>query len=735
MTTTNRNWLADGSAAALLGALVTVPCAAADAPTGQLEEIVVTAQKRDERLIDVPLSVTALASDGLQDRGALRFEDYIAYVPGLSATALAPGYSQVTVRGVTTGINQLSATTGFYIDETPTNSSTSTALGNRITPDPDLLDIARIEVLRGPQGTLYGANALGGVVRYVLREPDLTSFHGEAQVGALAVDHGAVGPVVRGALNAPILAGTLAVRLSGFYTADPGYIDNVASGRKDVNKSTNAGGRLAVKWAPNERFSANFTSLYQKRKNNAFGTETVNNATRQPTDGDYRQNIYTDEFTDTKYSLNSLKLDWDVGFGNLVSVTSYGHQETSLSADISGLFGPLLGVPGVALPTGVDVKKFTQELRLASRPGGRVDYIVGAFYTHEDADTQNGATAYVARGVPAPAPINPLLDTPLLGSYRETALFANATLNPTDRFNVQVGGRWSHNEQNFTEALGGLLFGPLSGQTFTGRSSESATTFTVAPQYKITPDAVLYARVAKGFRPGGTNLVPPGGQGLVKPTYDSDSLLNYELGAKAATLGGRLNLALAAFYIDWKDIQTTASAGGFNYLLNAGKARSEGLEGEARWSSNGLTLGANLSYTDATTRDAIPAVGAQAGDPLPYVPRWAGALTADQDFALRDGVVASVGGSVRHTGSQHPYYSLATGTNPAGLTLDSYTLVDLRAGLRWQRYDVRLFVENLLDKHALLNLQTETANPLTGEGARATVARPRTIGLTLGMQF
>ncbi len=735
MTTMNRNWIADGSVAALLGALVATPCAAADAPAGQLDDIVVTAQKRSERLIDVPLSVTALASDGLQDRGALRFEDYISYVPGLSATALAPGYSQVTVRGVTTGINQLSATTGFYVDETPTNSSTSTALGNRLTPDPDLLDVARIEVLRGPQGTLYGANALGGVVRYVLREPDLKDFQGEAQVGALAVDHGSVGSVLRGAVNAPISAGTLAVRLSGFYTTDPGFIDNVASGRKDVNKSSNSGGRLAVKWAPNDRFSANFTSLYQKRENGAFGTETVNNVTQQPTDGEYRQNVYTDEFVDTKYALNTLKLNLDVGIGNIVSVTSYAHQETNLSADISGLYGFLLGVPGVALPTSVDVKKFTQELRLASRTGGRVDYIVGAFYTHEDADTLNGATAYVARGVPAPAPINPLLDTPLISSYREAALFANATINATDRFDVQVGGRWSHNEQDFTEALGGVLFGPLSGQTFTGSSSENATTFAVSPQYKVTPDTVLYARIAQGFRPGGTNLVPPGGQGVVKPTYDSDSLLNYELGVKAAALDGRLNLALAAFYIDWKDIQTTANAGGFNYLLNAGKARSEGFEGELRWSSDGLTLGANVSYTDATTRDAIPAVGAKAGDPLPYVPQWAGALTADQDFALRGGVVASFGGSLRHTGSQHPYYSQATATNPGGLTLDSYTLLDLRAGLRWQHYDLRLYVENLLDEHAYLNLHTEAANPLTGDGARATVARPRTIGLTLGMRF
>ena len=736
MSTFNKAWLIEGSALSVLGALAASPCVAADTPpTGQLEEIVVTAQKRDERLIDVPISITALSSDGLVDRGALRFEDYMAYVPGLSATALAPGYSQVTVRGVTTGINQLSATTGFYIDETPTNSSTSTALGNRLTPDPDLLDVERIEVLRGPQGTLYGANALGGVVRYVLREPDLNDYHAQAQAGVLAVDHGDYGYVLRGAVDAPISAGTLGVRLSGFYTTDPGYIDSVSSGKDDVNESTNHGGRLAALWAPNDRFSALFTTLYQKRENDAFGTETVNNVTQKPTDGEYRQNIFTDEYVNTEYSLTSLKLDFDVGFGNIVSVTSYGRQETELAADISDAFGPLLGVPGVQLPTTVDVKKFTQELRLASRPGGRLDYIVGAFYTDEDADTGNGGLAYVAPGVPAPAPINPLLDVPLLGSYKETALFANATFNATDRFSVQVGGRWSRNEQEFSEELGGLLFGPLAGQKFTGDSSETATTFAISPQFKITPDTVVYARIAEGFRPGGTNLVPPGGAGIVKPTYDSDSLLNYELGLKAITLDNHLNLSLSTFYVDWKDIQTTASAGGFNYLLNAGEARSQGFEGEVQWTNDGLRLGANVAYTDATTQDAIPAVGAKAGDPLPYVPKWAGALTADQEFTLGDDLVATVGGSVRYTGSQHPYYSQATGTNPAGLELDSYTLVDLRTSLRRGRYDVSLFVENLFDEHAYLNLQTETASPLTGDGARATIARPRTIGLMFGAHF
>src|SRR6185437_12048234 len=187
-----------------------------------LEEIVVTAQKRTERLLDVPAAVTALKTDDLLSKGALRFEDYQAYVPGLSTTPGAPGFNQITLRGVTTGTNQLSATVATYLDETPTLSSNSIAFGSKLTPDPDLLDVARIEVLRGPQGTLYGANALGGVIRYILVEPELDEFHSRVQTGISSVAHGELGYVARGAVGVPLIAGVLGMRASGFYTRDGG---------------------------------------------------------------------------------------------------------------------------------------------------------------------------------------------------------------------------------------------------------------------------------------------------------------------------------------------------------------------------------------------------------------------------------------------------------------------------------------------------------------------------------
>jgi iron complex outermembrane recepter protein len=704
------------------------------APT-TIQEIIVTAQKREERLVDVPSSVTALKGDALIERGALRFEDYQAYVPGLSTISLAPGYNQIQIRGVSTGINQLSSTVGTYFDDAPTNSSTANGLGNRLTPDPDLLDVARIEVLRGPQGTLYGANALGGVVRYVLEQPSLTQTSGRLQAGVSSVAHGDVGYLTRGAYGAPIIEDKLGVRLSAFYSDDPGYIDNVTSGRDNVNKSTNYGGRLALLWQAAPNVSASWSSLYQRRKNHGLAAETNVTPSMDPTDGEYNQAVATDEFTKTSYQLHSLTLNVDLGFADLISATSFGRQKTDLASDVTPLYGTLLGLPGASLPFSNDVDKFTQEVRLVSPNHGVFEYIVGAYYTKEDVSNRTGATAFLAPGVPAPAPLNPLLAATIDSRYEEIAGFASGTINFSDRFNIQIGGRYSHNEQKFREVLDGALVGPLAGMAFSGKSDENAETFAISPQYRVAPGVNVYGRVASGFRPGGTNLVPPGGAGIVKSTYDSDTLVNYEAGVKADLLDRRLNLALAAFRINWKDIQTTANAGGFNYLVNGGRARSEGVESEAHWSDGGLTLGGNLSYIKATTRDPIAQVGAQAGDDLPYSPRWSGAFTVDYAFPLSADWAASIGGSVRHTGKRQAYYSLTTASNPGDLELGAMTTLDLRAGVTHGRYALNIFVQNVTDERDIVSAQTEAANPFTGQGARATIARPRTVGLTLEAGF
>lgn len=726
--------------------LIAVPVCAQDVPTdtgsgrspapgSESSEIVVTAQKREERLIDVPSAVTALSSDALIDRGALRFEDYQAYVPGLSTISIAPGFNQITLRGVTTGVNQLSATTATYFDEAPTSSSSSLAFGSKLTPDPDLLDISRIEVLRGPQGTLYGANALGGVVRFILVDPPLDHTVSRVQAGISSVEHGDLGFVARGAAGTPLIDGVLGLRASAFYTVDPGYIDNVTTGRNNINQSTSWGGRLALRLKAGESTEIRFSTLYQKRNNDGNPAETVDWTSFVPTSGKYAQALRTNEFRNTEFLLHSLEVATDMGFADLISSTTYSRQKSQLSDDASNLIGLLTGLPMSTSNVNVDFRKFSQELRLASPAGKTVEYVVGLFYTSEKAAARNSILGLLSAGVPAPRPFDFIVDSRIHTRYRETAAFANLTLNLTDRFNIQGGGRWSRNHQRFDETVGGAFFGPLAGLALTSKSAETAWTYAIAAQYRISDDANLYARAAKGFRPGGANLVPPAGFGDVNSVYESDSLMNYEAGAKAALFDRRLNLSLAAFQIDWKNIQTSGFAGPFFILFNGDRARSRGVEAEARWNSDGFTIGGNLNYTDAKTRDAIPQAGALAGEPLPYSARWSGALTADYQFALSDGVMANLGGGMRYSGKRAAFYSQPTANNPGNLFLDGYALFDLRAGLTFGKYEVSLFAQNLTDKRAILALQTEQANPLNGVGTRATIARPRTFGMLVSMEF
>lgn len=698
-------------------------------------EIVVTAQKRSERLIDVPAAVTALSPDALRALGAVRFEDYQAYIPGLSTTPVTPGFTQIQLRGVTSGATQLSSTVATYFNDAATNSSSSIAFGSKLTPDPDLLDVERIEILRGPQGTLYGANALGGVIRYILVAPNLNETQGHVETGVSTVAHGGTGYVARGAVSTPLVSGVLGLRASGFYTEDPGFIDNVITGRNNVNRSTNWGGRVALLWRPNDDVSVTLSSLYQHRDNDGKPSETVDQAL-EPANGAYNQAIATSEHINTRYQLHILSIDADLGFASLVSSTSFGRQKSFIAGDESQLWSGLgFPFPLWTNQVNVDLKKFAQELRLSSPQGQALEYVAGGYFTREVSNAQNRIHAVTSADALTPQAFPSLVDATIASRYKEIALFANVTYNFTDRFNLQVGGRWSRNDQRFAEEAGGLLYGPMDVSLSTN-SSESAWTYAVAPQFKITPDVNVYARVAKGFRPGGGNLVAPALLSAgVNATYGSDSLINYEIGAKAAAFDRRLNLSLAAFQIDWKDIQTAAFADSAYYLLNGGKARSKGVEAEARWHADGLTLGGNVSFIDAKSRDAIPSVGAQAGDRLPYSPRWSAAASADYVVPIGDGLEGSLGASLRYAGSRQAYYSLATPSNPGDLRLDDYVMIDLRASLRRGPYAISAYIQNVTDKRAILNARTEEANPATGAGWRAFIARPRTAGVSLSADF
>jgi outer membrane receptor protein involved in Fe transport len=692
-------------------------------------EIIVTAGKRNERLLDVPFSITALKGDTLTRNGEVRLEDYAARVPGLNVTNNATGGAQsgVSIRGITTGSGN--PTVAVYIDDTPVTTSTFFGGGNSI-PDLDPNDLERIEVLRGPQGTLYGAASLGGLIKFVNKAPDFRNVGGRVEIGATAIDGGDVGVSARGRINLP-LSETAAVTASGFHRVDPGFLDDPARGRKDRNRSLYDGGRVALALKPTETISVNLSALHQRIRIRGNPVIDVDPVTGRPIGGDLvSAPVPGTDRSNASLWLFDLAIKGDFDGFEVVSDTSYSRRRFSSVVDYSPVLGPLItqffGVPGAGggLVSQLGANKFTQEVRLTSSASGLLGWQVGAYYTretstlHQETSNLDGATGAVLPTVPL------LLSVDGPTRYEEIAGFGNLTLNLSERFDVQAGLRYSHNSQRSQSITDGLLTG---AGVIPASSSENQLTFSINPRFRISNTLMVYARVASGFRPGGPNA------GLTGPfaTYGADKVINYELGTKADLFDRMLSLDLAGFFIDWDDVQIrgTDPVTGLNFYRNGGKARSKGVEGSfALRPVAGLTINGNIAYTDAYTRSASAApTFANPGDRLPNTPKWAGLLGAEYGFALAESWNGYVGANYRHVGSRLEIFT-ASAAIPR-FVLPSYDTVDLRAGLSHQGYALDIYVRNVGDTRAFLS------NSGTGAIQRIAIIQPRTFGVSLSKTF
>lgn len=486
----------------------TQPGAASDS------EIVVSANKRSERLIDVPAPVTALGADELARTQAVRLEDFAARVPGLNLIANRPGETQIVLRGITTG-SPISSTVAIYVDDTPYGSSTSQALGGFLNPDLDPSDIERIEILRGPQGSLYGASALGGLVKYVSKSPDLNDVAGRIELGGSTVSKGGEGYSMRGMINLPIVSDKLALRVSGYKRRDAGFIDDTQLDAKDINRTDIYGGRAALLWRPSDRLSIDLTATLQNLKGDGSSEEdiVINGKRISATTGDLQHARFTLEPRKVKYRLYGGTVDYDLGGARLVSVTSYStlvqHGITDQTYQSGAALGALIGAPGVGFSVGsdIDLSKVTQEVRLQSDTSGPLEWRVGGYYTHERVNRHQPSRAFFYANqatIPLPAPI---YFADLYSKYTEYAGFGDLTYHLTESLSISGGLRYSTNDQKYDQTSGGLAVGPTT--SLASKSSDDSVTYQVSAKYKLDSDNMLYARVASGYRPGGPNAVTP----------------------------------------------------------------------------------------------------------------------------------------------------------------------------------------------------------------------------------
>ncbi|QJR01862.1 TonB-dependent receptor [Sphingobium yanoikuyae] len=463
--------------------------AAATADADNDGEIIVTAQKRVERLQDTPVPVTALSASALVERNQTRLQDYFAQVPGLSLNAQGDGTTVIILRGIATA-NFGNPTVAVSVDDVPYGSSTALAGGQLLQPDLDPADLQRIEVLRGPQGTLYGASSLGGLIKYVTTDPSTTELSGRVQGDFNATQDGGIGYGVRDSVNVPINE-KFALRATGFSRRTAGYVDNVFTGKDDVNALDARGGRISLLWKPTETLSIKLGALHQYSHGHGASLVTTD-VNKRLTLGDLNQSLLPGSGSfKSKSTLFTGNIDLDLDWADLKSVTGYGRNSYFSGSDYSRLYASF--TPSSVLYNDMKTRKFTQEIRLSSPADQTLEWLVGGFYTHERSpvtqilDAVDGTTAATASN---------LLTAYFPTTYNEISVFGDVTYHVTQAFNVQVGARYSHNKQGYDEVDTGPLGEAAPGVPFvtSASSKDHAITFLVVPQYKFSrhaPTAIL----------------------------------------------------------------------------------------------------------------------------------------------------------------------------------------------------------------------------------------------------
>ncbi len=761
-----------------------------------LDDVVVTATRREERLMDIPMSVQAFSQEKLDAQGLKNVDDLSRASPGVTflrnGSGSAGNYndegSDISIRGIDSSAG--ASTTGIYLDETPIqgrhlNFGTLNAF-------PALFDLERVEVLKGPQGTLFGSGSEGGAIRFITPEPNLHEFQGYARAEYGAMEKGGTNYAAGIAVGGPIIDGKLGFRISASVREDGGWVNRVAytappssagpngeviySGaptvdhvvEKNANWHDTQTFRLALKWQPTDNLSISPSIFVQTMHINDTGAYWQNIS--KPSDsvynnGNAQRNPSTDPFW-----VASLKINQHTDRIDFVSNTSYYSRSQHSVSDYTQWYNTVFlwdqynQSPNSAPFTDVQ-KNFNQEFRASSTdPNATLQWNVGAYYTH----SYENSTEYVISEIGGAGLANNYvyLQPEFSMLDEQYALFGEVNWKLTDTLKLTAGLRYSHMQYsglvNETEQGSFAPAGSVNG-VFSVITPAAGTAKPVTPRvvlnYQPDHDTLYYASAAKGFRPGGINSQLPQNcypQGIdaasaAKP-FDADSLWQYEVGTKTAALDHHLTVSGAVYYIKWKNIQQfvyLACGLGFNY--NLGQLTGKGAELELSWkASDNLTLGFNAAYTDAKYESAIVLGNASppdqlvaAGNHLPTSP-WNVQLTGEytwKDVAKKPYLRVDYQYTTAQT-DLVPYQDPANIPNadPTLPGLPKITMLNLRAGVRFAGYDISAFISNATNFHTPMFVSRDfngtnygLANFDTNYFARGLA--PRTIGASVAYRF
>ncbi len=741
--------------------------------SGQLEDIVITATKRESRLQDTPISVTALSGEDILERGLTDFTALAMTVPGLSMRSSGPGQTEFEMRGMTSAGGN-SSTVGFYFDDTPLTAPAS-AQNGKVVIDPNLYDLNHVEVLRGPQGTLYGAGSMGGTIKIVPNAPNPAAFDSTAQATFGDTKGGGFNHAENAMLNVP-LASNAALRVVASESHDSGWIDRVviadgqfpapngatrgdllaapvAFNQRKANDTELTAVRASLLWTPTDRLTVSPTFMYQRIFQNGLSLIDSNpgvNATFQPFD---EPEPFSDQFT-----LGSVNLQYRFDGFDLVSTSSYWTRDEHLRQAGSEEVAIAIGLPyyvaqggfGPVTPTSFEddkSKQISEEVRLTSTGDGKFKWLAGWFYADFKSDwdlflTQPGALA----GTGTTDAFTFFQPTKII----QNAFFGEASYQFTSKLKGTVGVRHYYYNASITSTVAGYLSSSGSGDFVSASTGTRNQGFNPKfdLSYQVDKDLLLYATVAKGFRPGGGNQPIPttGSLGAVceaelqqkfnttgfvaaPGSFAPDRVWSYELGEKWRTAGGRVTLNGAAYFEKWNGVQQNIPLGcGFPYTDNAGNAQIHGVEFEVTaLVTQGLVLSANAGYTHAVFVGDNLETGITSGTAVQDVPEWTSSIGATYRRPIKDDLSLVVRLDNNYVSG---HYDATAQINH----LPSYDLTNLRVGVEGERWSAALFGKNLTNKQAQFS-NVPAINISVPQFNRIAVSQPLTIGVEVNYHF
>lgn len=764
----------------LLASAVALACqaAAAEAPndTG-LGEIIVTAEKRASTVQDTPISMTAMSGEQLAANGIAGVTGLALEVPGISMRTSGPGQSELEMRGLSSSGGS-SPTVGFYLNDYPLTPPAAAVVG-KVVIDPDLYDLARVEVLRGPQGTLYGSGSMGGTIKLVTAEPNLTRFEGSANLTVSDTDGGGFNRGVNAMVNMPIVTDRVALRLVGTSKYNDGWISRdvvtpfplpvnagpcgagwpgcdrgtiPGNGTTTVIPKVNwerlIGGRAELLAKVTDDVKVSVLAMHQKITSGGYSEYD------SPPDtalAHYQPFDIAEPFSD-EFSLLGATVSWKLGFADLTSATAYYSREERQTQDSSEAVYSVLNLYGFSdqgyTPIGFSendwTRQFSQEIRLASNGDGRLQWIGGVYYSHftsifEEVN-QSPAIADYSYGGAAANPNGILYQAHNPYHMDQYAVFGELNWTLTDRLKLTTGLRWYRFDTNVDEESSGIA--TASGNATPTLSNFKASSSGFNPKVTLSYESenrklTAYTTAARGFRPGGVNQQIPTGIGcnLTAETYGPDNTWNYEVGEKSKLFDNRITLNADYYYIRWGDVQQLLNQGcGYPLTQNAGVAAAYGPEIElAAKLNNSWTVSLSGAHTHSALSSVNPALTAAnsafvPGLPILNIPDTTVSGSLNYSTAISDNLRLTARASGSYVGS-------STDISYTYGTLDPYKIYGLRIGLMSDRYSVSVFADNLTNTHAKLGINTTSFDWVIPSLTRVATNVPRTIGLDLRVQF